>query len=225
MAWEPFERHAAGYEAWYETARGRRVAEIEWALLEWLLAGLGESGGRLLEVGSGSGHFGRRLSGAGWRVVGLDRAPAMLRASRGLTPAFPVILGDAARLPCPDGGADLVLCLTSLEFLPDPAAALAEGVRVARRALLLVVMNRWSLGGLSRRLGPQSRRPLLSQARDYSLGELAALARTAAGERLRSLAWTSTLFPGPLRARRARLPLGDVLGLAVGLAPPAGRSG
>jgi hypothetical protein len=94
-------------------------------------------------------------------------------------------------------------------------------------AIVLVVLNRWSLGGLSRRWGPQARRPLLGQAQDYSVGALRALVRQALGERLRGIHYTSTLFPNGLWQFRAPVPLGEVLGMAVVLATlsncPAGQ--
>jgi ubiquinone/menaquinone biosynthesis C-methylase UbiE len=44
----------------------------------------------------------------------------------------------------------------------------------------------------------------------------------AAGERLREIRWASTLFPDGVWKLRARIPLGDVIGMAARLAPPAG---
>jgi hypothetical protein len=91
--------------------------------------------------------------------------------------------------------------------------ALAEAVRVARRGVVLVVLNRWSLGSLSRRWGPQARRPLLGTASDYALPVLARLLRQAGGGRIERLRWTSALFPDGLWHVRAPVPLGDVLGV------------
>jgi hypothetical protein len=85
--------------------------------------------------------------------------------------------------------------------------------------VFLVVLNRWSLGGLSRRLGPQAHGDLLAEAHDPTIFALRAMVRRAAGSRLRAIAWSSTLFPDGLWAVRIRLPFGDVLGMAVVLAP------
>jgi hypothetical protein len=113
-----------------------------------------------------------------------------------------------------------VLFITTLEFLDGPLAAVHEAVRVARRGLILIVLNRWSAGGLSRRVGPQARGALLGQARDWTLPSLQTLAGEAAGARLAGLLWTSTLFPDGLWAARWRVPLGDILGMALILAEP-----
>jgi hypothetical protein len=47
------------------------------------------------------------------------------------------------------------------------------------------------------------------------------MVRVAAGDRLRSLRWASSLFPDGLWAARWRVPVGDVIGMAVVLSPPA----
>jgi len=137
---------------------------------------------------------------------------------------IPVVVGDAARLPVRSGAVDVALLVTTLEFVERPEAALTEAVRIARQGVVLVVLNRWSLGGLSRRVGPQARRPILGAARDTSLFALRRMARAAAGERLQSLHWASSLFPDGLWAARLRVPVGDVIGIAVALSP-ADRTG
>jgi ubiquinone/menaquinone biosynthesis C-methylase UbiE len=220
MSWEIFERSAATYEEWYTGPRGRRADQAETALLEWLLAWF--PGARsILEVGCGTGHFSRWLARNGLRVVGFDRAPAMLVETRRRSPGIPVVLGDAHHLPFRDGAVDLAVFVVTLEFLDNPAVALAEAARVARQGLVVLALNRWSLGGISRRRAfYQKRHRLLGQAADQRLSSLRALLRNAAGRRWQGTHWTSGLFPGLLWRIRIRLPLGDVIGLATWLAPP-----
>ncbi|HUM16302.1 MAG TPA: class I SAM-dependent methyltransferase [Candidatus Nitrosotalea sp.] len=223
MSWQIFERAAEGYEAWYTTARGRRVDLAERALLAWLLASF--AGVRsALDVGCGTGHFAAWLQQGSIAVIGLDRSPAMLAELRRGHAAIPVVVGDASSLPVRSGAVDVVMLVTALEFVEQPDAVLSEAVRVARQGLVLVALNRWSLGGLSRRIGPRARRPILGSARDMSLVALRRAVRAAAGERLRSLRWASSLFPDGLWAARYAAPLGDVIGMAVALSP-IGRRG
>jgi len=85
--------------------------------------------------------------------------------------------------------------------------------------VLVVALNRWSLGGCSRRWGRDARGSLLGRARDFTLASLRELASTAAGPRLRALRWASALFPDGFVPVPARIPLGDVIGIAVELAP------
>jgi ubiquinone/menaquinone biosynthesis C-methylase UbiE len=218
MPWQMFEKAAPGYADWYATRRGRRTDAAERGLLAWLL-GHFPSARSLLEVGCGTGHFTRWLATRSLRVVGLDRSPGMLAEMRRRAPSIPAILGDAHRLPFGDEAIDLVAYVTALEFLEDPARSLAEAVRVAQQGVILLALNPTSLGGLSRRWGPQTRRPLLGQARDRSLGTLRTLVREAAAPRLQTIFWTSALFPACPSRLFAPIPLGDVIGLAAVLTP------
>jgi ubiquinone/menaquinone biosynthesis C-methylase UbiE len=216
MPWQLFDSQAAGYEAWYANARGARVSEAERDLLTCLLSHF-PAARSALEIGCGTGHFTRWLAERLPRVVGLDRSRAMLLQARQPGKRPPLLEAEAHRLPFRDRSLDLVLFVTALEFLDAPGAALAEAVRVARQGLVLVVLNRWSSGGLSRRWGSQSRKPILRQARDYAIPDLRDAVARAADARLQRLIWQSAIFPGPLWRVRASLPLGEVLGLAAAL--------
>lgn len=220
MSWQIFERAAADYEAWYATRRGRRADAAERALLLQLL-GKFQDVRSALEIGCGTGHFAAFLAEQGFRTIGLDRAPAMLTEARRRFPSLPLVLGDAHGLPICDEAVDLAVFVTTLEFLEDPACALREAIRIARRAVVAIGLNRHSLGGLSRRWGPQSRGALLVQARDYSAAELRDALEQAAGPRLDVISSASTLFPDGLSQVISRIPLGDVVGVAIKLKSPS----
>jgi ubiquinone/menaquinone biosynthesis C-methylase UbiE len=152
-------------------------------------------------------------------VIGLDRAPAMLLEARRRFPLVSVILGDAHDLPFRDVSTDLATFVTTLEFLEDPVRALREAVRIARHGIVAIVLNRYSLGGLSRRWGPQSRGALLRQASDYSIRKLRCQMKMAASSRANAVLILSTLFPNTFSRIMSRIPLGDVIGCAVKLKP------
>jgi SAM-dependent methyltransferase len=219
VPWKIFEPEAPRYEAWYATRRGRRADRAERALLDWLL-GQFPGGRSVLDVGCGSGHFSDWLARRGLTVVGLDRTPTLLAEMQKRYPRVPVVLGDAHRLPFRKGAVDLALFVTTLEFLEDPQAALFQGVNVARQGVIVVALNRWSLGGLSRRCGREARHAILGQARDFPLASLVSMVKKAAAERWRDTRWASTLFPDGFWNVRTPIPLGDVIGMAVLLAPP-----
>ena len=168
-------------------------------------------------MGCGTGHFTSWLSRRGLAPIGLDRAPAMLGVLRRRHPACPVLLADAEALPVRDQAADLVVFVATLEFLDDPRRALAEAVRVARQGVVAVALNRWSVGALSRRIGPASRGALLRNARDLSPPLLHRLVSEAAGQRLTRVRLRSALLPRPLPAGPTRAPCGDVVGVAAEL--------
>ena len=213
---ERFDHAADRYESWYETRRGARAAEAQRRLLDSLL-GPEAAPSRALEVGCGTGYFTEWLDTRYGSVVGLDPAPAMLRELRRRHRTFPVVRGDAHRLPFASGAFGAVLFLTALEFLDEPDVALREAVRVARSEVVLLWLNPWSVGAIKRKFAPGF---LLSQAKRLSLRRMHTLLTRSAGKRARGLEWGSTLFPWPLGRRVARAPLGDVLAIRLSLAPP-----
>jgi SAM-dependent methyltransferase len=214
---------AAHYEAWYETPEGQRADELEKAVLGWLLQGFARLDS-VLEIGCGTGHFSHWLGAQGLTAVGLDLSPAMLAEARVLG-AGPLVRADALRLPFADGAFGLTALITTLEFLEQPREALAEALRVARRGLILGVLNRWSVLGLRRRLAGLFRRTVYDGAHFYGVGELKRLAtscplrargctRSVAGEKAR-VVWRTTLFPRGWPWAQARLPWGGFIGMAL----------
>ncbi|MGE5242571.1 MAG: class I SAM-dependent methyltransferase [Bacteroidota bacterium] len=131
------------YEAWYQSARGSWIAACEFGLMMRLLAP--PAGSTLLDVGCGTGHFSRRFAAAGLRVTGLDPDAAMLEHACRLDGGVDYLRGTATALPLPDGAYNCVTAVTSLCFIADAPGALREMWRVARRAVLLGLLNRHSL--------------------------------------------------------------------------------
>jgi arsenite methyltransferase len=115
----------------YDEIRFVRVAAAR--LIE--LAGI-RDGARVLDVATGTGLVAQAaaaLAGPGGSVVGIDLAPEMLAlARRKLAGAANVTFqpGDAERLDFSDHSFDVVLCASSLFFVPDMLAALREWRRV-----------------------------------------------------------------------------------------------
>ena len=116
-----FEELAGRYDAWYDSAHGRRLFDLEVACLRPLLA---PGPGPRLEIGVGSGRF----AGALGLEVGLDPAVAPLRlaAARGVVG----VQGTGERLPFSDGAFAAVVLVLTLCFADDPAVILGEIRRV-----------------------------------------------------------------------------------------------
>ncbi|MBW2460426.1 MAG: class I SAM-dependent methyltransferase [Deltaproteobacteria bacterium] len=102
---------------------------------------------RLLDVGSGGGHWGQRLARwlpDGSELVGVDREPGFLEGAaarakeRGLS-RVTYVRGDAESLPFEDAVFGAVTCQTVLMHVANPAAALAEMRRVLKPGGLVVV--------------------------------------------------------------------------------------
>jgi SAM-dependent methyltransferase len=91
-------------------------------------------GANLLDAGCGSGQFALAFAALGCRVVGVDLSPEMIARARahaierGLDVEWRA--GDFSCLPDPDATFDAIYARVSLQFVPDPAAALSEFRRV-----------------------------------------------------------------------------------------------
>ncbi len=100
---------------------------------------------RVLDLGCGTGPLSRRLADAGLLPVCLDASPTMLAGALGRAcqpPRFPVVLGDARRLPFGPVFDAVVLSLALHEMDPPlRAAAWAEMHRVLRPDGVLVVVD------------------------------------------------------------------------------------
>ncbi|MBI5330445.1 MAG: class I SAM-dependent methyltransferase [Betaproteobacteria bacterium] len=133
-----------GYEAWYGTPRGRWIGATELRLLQRLAGLLPHE--TLLDVGCGTGWFTRRFAlRNGWLVTGLDQDPSRLAYARAHGRNERYLEGNARALPFADAAFDRVVSMTALCFVDDWRQALAEMARVARRRVVVGVLNRRSL--------------------------------------------------------------------------------
>jgi ubiquinone/menaquinone biosynthesis C-methylase UbiE len=151
-----FDPLAATYDAWHETPLGRLVeaAERKAVFALWTP----RPGERILDVSCGTGRFALALAREGARVTAADLSSPMLSAAaakarqQGIT--LPLLRSDTQALPFPDGAFDAVLCLLTLEFVPDKRQALAEMLRVLKPngVLILGVLPPWSPWAWRRRV-------------------------------------------------------------------------
>jgi SAM-dependent methyltransferase len=160
------------YDQWYRTPRGGWIGRTEVALLDALI-GLcpGES---LLDLGCGTGYFTAALSPDAGFTVGADLDETMLRyAAAHRSRAHSWLAADALRLPFADRSFDVVASVTALCFIPDERRAVAEMLRVARRRVVLGLLNRHGL--LYRQHGREGGRGGYRGARWHSVGEARSL--------------------------------------------------
>jgi len=93
------------------------------------------SGGRLLEIGVGTGAFLLELAKVRTGIIGVDHSPAMLAEARrkisqsGLS-GVELRLGEMAHLPVPDSSIDCVVANMVLHHAAEPMAVLIEVKRV-----------------------------------------------------------------------------------------------
>lgn len=133
----------AVYDAWYQRPRGRWIGSAEFKLMwDMLRPGPGES---LLDVGCGTGYFSRHFAAAGLRVTGIDPDRDALRFGAQQNGAVTYCRGSALNLPYADQTFDYSSAVASLCFVGNPERALAEMLRVSRRAVVVGLLNRRSL--------------------------------------------------------------------------------
>lgn len=164
----------------------------------------------ILDVAAGTARLTRcvraadLLPDAHW--VLLDASGPMLRQGRhklGDLQRITFIQHTACPLPFLDATFDVVSCLEALEFMPDPAATLAELVRVLRPGGLLLITNR--IGG-GARLMPNK---VWSRAEVYDLLKKMGQKRIEIRSFLVDYQWVSSTkagnFAPPGRANAAAL--------------------
>jgi ubiquinone/menaquinone biosynthesis C-methylase UbiE len=116
-----FDQFVDRYDAWYDTAQGSALFDLERASLEPLLRpGVGPR----LEVGVGSGRFAAALG----VEVGIDPAAAALSLAR--SRGVHVVRGRGEQLPFREAVFSAVLLVATLCFVADPSLVLAEAARV-----------------------------------------------------------------------------------------------
>ena len=128
MVYGVFDAFSGVYDSWYERFPFLYRSELD------CVRSLG-LGGRVLDLGCGSGRFSPALDGL---VVGLDPSYPMLLRCRGRCGGCAVVQGVGEILPFRDGVFDAVLMVVTLCFLDDPVGVLREAARVLRSGGLLV---------------------------------------------------------------------------------------
>jgi SAM-dependent methyltransferase len=129
----PLQPELFGESAAYERFMGRWSGRLAPLLVQF--AGV-RDGDVVLDVGSGTGALAFALAEAApsARITGVDPSAAYVAYAQARTPGdrLRFVVGDAQQLRLADGTFDRVLSLLVVNFIPDPAKALREMIRVTR---------------------------------------------------------------------------------------------
>jgi len=117
----------------YERMMGTWSRLVGSIFLDWLAP---QPGLNWLDIGCGNGSFTELIAErcAPARVAGVDPSEAQLKFARSRMPMADVGFkaGDAMALPYPDHSFDVAVMALVLFFVPDPAKAVAEMMRVVK---------------------------------------------------------------------------------------------
>jgi SAM-dependent methyltransferase len=129
-----------------ESFRRLRLAEVEDSIR--LLQRFGASGGRLLEIGAGTGWQAKALADAGYEVEAIDLPAETGISGHAAAREWPIRDYDGAHIPFPDASFDLIYSsnvLEHVEQLEELAADMQRVLRPGGIALHLVPNRQWRL--------------------------------------------------------------------------------
>lgn len=174
-----FDDLAAGYDAWYQTPLGAAADALE---REAVLALAGEVDGQsVLDASCGTDHYALALVQRGARVTAVDTSAPMLALAqakaRRAGSSLAMVRASLERLPFRAGSFQPATCILALEFVADPARAMAELARVQPPGgrLVIGVLGRFSFWALLRRLKGLFGASLWQHAHFFKRRELADL--------------------------------------------------
>ena len=137
------------YDRWapvYDLVFGRVFEQGRMSCIAAAEAHIGPGGGRILEVGLGTG-ISLLSYRPGNRIVGIDNSAGMLRralarvAEHNLTNVEALAVMDAKHLAVPDASFDVVVAQYVITAVPDPEATLDEFIRLLKPGGEIILVN------------------------------------------------------------------------------------
>ena len=113
---------APGYEQQFAAPHRRAYDDLAWDRVTALLP---PAPARLVDAGCGVGRWSRRLLALGYEVTGVEQSPGMIAGLGDPGPGFTLVAGSMADAVLPPDAA-MVLAMGSLQYTPDPEAAIGR---------------------------------------------------------------------------------------------------
>lgn len=214
------------YEKWLQSPVGKAMDGFVQALIPVLLSP--HKNDKILDIGCGTGNQLLSLSRLGFDLSGVDASPGMVEIAKGrLGNRCELKPGLAEDLPFSDNEFDIALLINTLEFLDDPLTALKEAGRVARKKVLICVINSLSLNNLGARIQGVFSDTLIRHIRPFHFWEMKSYIKNAYGSvpvvwRC-APDWPQSKWPyialSPNTWSSFDCPIGSILGFSVTLNP------
>jgi ubiquinone/menaquinone biosynthesis C-methylase UbiE len=131
---------------WY--TKGRRG--VPPAVMDHVLALIGENSGTILDIGCGTGISTRQLRDLGLSVIGVDKYPAMINEARTQSQNISYVVAPAEDLPFPDNAFGAVTAFSAFHWFANKKAA-GEIRRVLKPGKLFITVNREDKDNFKRR--------------------------------------------------------------------------
>ncbi len=108
----------------------------------------GLASGTIVDVGCGNGTFFAELEGGPWRAIGVDVVRHPGYPSDG---ELVLVDLDTGKIPLPDGSADVVVSVETIEHVENPRALVREAVRLLKPGgwLFVTTPNQLSVASLA----------------------------------------------------------------------------
>ncbi len=138
-----FGKIAKEYDAWYDTPQGKKIDEIEKKLFIRYLKKIPYK--HIVEISAGTGHWTQLLSQQGKSITATDISENMLQVANSKNIDNTVFLKtDATNLPFVSNSVDVVVAITSIEFVMPKYKALEEINRILKPGgfFLIGTLNR-----------------------------------------------------------------------------------
>ncbi|TYB31617.1 MAG: class I SAM-dependent methyltransferase [Candidatus Mcinerneyibacterium aminivorans] len=166
----PFEEKevAENYDGWYQTKVGYIYDYLEKKTIANLLKH--KKRGRMLEIGSGTGHWSRFFSKMGFEVIGVEKSKHMYDISKRKRIKNANFLNEDIFNYNPDKKFDCAAFITTLEFLENDKKAVNHVINLLadNGFILFGVLNKNSFLGQQRK----KEKNIFTDARFYTQDEI-----------------------------------------------------
>ena len=159
------------------------------------------------------------MDATGLECYGVDVSIPMLKEAKKLWINGRLLQSEGSRLPFKDKSVDIVTYITSFEFMPDAVLALEEATRVAKKGVIMGLMNKNSLATVRKRFRSMtSKNSFYEKAHFYSISDIKKTLDKSFPGNYAITFWSTTVFPRVFGDLESSLfPFGAFLGVALEL--------